>query len=239
MASRHPTVTAAAATLAVAAAALTGCAQPARVRQVHTASSTPPVAAAVIATARQTLTVYRSSGSRLLERLSARTTFGSPRVLLVTATRPGWVQALLPQRPNGATGWVPTSQVQLSQTTYRIQVSLRNHRLTVLHGADVELQTKIATGASATPTPRGTFYVTDLVQVPRDQAAYGPYAFALSGYSPTLRSFDGGDAELALHGTNEPWLLGTSASHGCIRMSNAAIAELAQVLPLGTPVIID
>ena len=85
----------------------------------------------------------------------------------------------------------------------------------------------------------GTFYVTDLVQVPRDQAAYGPYAFALSGYSPTLRSFDGGDAELALHGTNEPWLLGTSASHGCIRMSNAAIAELAQVLPLGTPVIID
>ncbi|WP_295854718.1 L,D-transpeptidase [uncultured Microbacterium sp.] len=33
--------------------------------------------------------------------------------------------------------------------------------------------------------------------------------------------------------------MGQSASHGCIRLSNADITELANLLPLGTPITIS
>jgi L,D-transpeptidase YbiS len=39
-----------------------------------------------------------------------------------------------------------------------------------------------------------------------------------------------------IHGTNQEALLGQPASHGCIRMANADIAELYDRAPLNTPV---
>jgi lipoprotein-anchoring transpeptidase ErfK/SrfK len=58
----------------------------------------------------------------------------------------------------------------------------------------------------------------------------------LSAYSDVLYSFGGGPGQIGLHGTNEPSALGTNVSHGCIRISNVAITQLARILPLGTPV---
>jgi putative cell wall-binding protein len=40
----------------------------------------------------------------------------------------------------------------------------------------------------------------------------------------------------AIHGTNEPWVIGTKASHGCIRMYNNDVLELFPQVPLGTVV---
>ncbi len=37
-----------------------------------------------------------------------------------------------------------------------------------------------------------------------------------------------------IHGTNQPWVIGTMASHGCIRMYNWDILELWPQVPLGT-----
>jgi len=37
-----------------------------------------------------------------------------------------------------------------------------------------------------------------------------------------------------IHGTNEPWVIGTQASHGCIRMYNKDVLELWPQVPLGT-----
>ncbi len=73
----------------------------------------------------------------------------------------------------------------------------------------------------------------------RQTGPYGPYAFGLSGHSPTLRSFAGGDAQLGLHGTDQPRLLGRSVSHGCIRIANDVVRRLAGLLPLGTPVVVQ
>ena len=88
------------------------------------------------------------------------------------------------------------------------------------------------------PTPTGTFYITELLKQSNAQGAYGPYAFGLSAFSNVLQSFGGGPGQIGLHGTNEPGVLGTSASHGCIRVSNTIIVRLAGLLPLGTPVVI-
>ena len=40
-----------------------------------------------------------------------------------------------------------------------------------------------------------------------------------------------------IHGTNQPWVIGTQASHGCIRMYNKDILKLWPQVPLGTYVI--
>lgn len=39
-----------------------------------------------------------------------------------------------------------------------------------------------------------------------------------------------------IHGTNQESLIGQPASHGCIRMRNQEIAELFDLIPVGTPV---
>ena len=91
-------------------------------------------------------------------------------------------------------------------------------------------------GTGDTPTPVGEFYLTELLAPPNPNGAYGPYAFGLSGFSDTLTTFNGGPGQLGIHGTNQPNLIGTKVSHGCIRMSNENITALSQLLPLGTPV---
>jgi lipoprotein-anchoring transpeptidase ErfK/SrfK len=47
------------------------------------------------------------------------------------------------------------------------------------------------------------------------------------------------DRYIYFHGTNREDLIGTPASHGCIRMKNADIAELFEVVPVGARVLID
>ena len=39
-----------------------------------------------------------------------------------------------------------------------------------------------------------------------------------------------------IHGTPEEGLIGTPASHGCIRMTNADVADLYERVPIGTQV---
>ena len=42
----------------------------------------------------------------------------------------------------------------------------------------------------------------------------------------------------ALHGTDAPSSIGTSVSHGCVRLRNEDIETLYQMVPVGTPVYI-
>ncbi len=162
-----------------------------------------------------------------------------PLVMLVRARQPNWVQVLLPIRPNGSLGWVRASTVTLEPDPYRITVSLSAHQLTVYDGNAVLLQDTVADGAPATPTPPGTYYIRVLLKAPDPTTIYGPYAYGLSGHSDALTTFDGGDAELGVHGNNDASVLGHDVTHGCIRMSNAKITQLAGILPLGTPVTIS
>ncbi|MCP5032969.1 MAG: L,D-transpeptidase [Actinomycetia bacterium] len=100
----------------------------------------------------------------------------------------------------------------------------------------VVFTTKIAIGTGETPTPIGSLFTTVLYEVPDPSGPYGPYAFALSGFSEVLSSFGGGDGLIGIHGTNDPSSLGTEVSHGCIRIPNDLITQMAEMVPLGTPV---
>ena len=147
-----------------------------------------------------------------------------------------WIEVHLPMRPNGSTGWVRGDAVALSATPYRLVIDTSDHRLDVFRDGALELSTTIGVGTGATPTPLGRFYLAELLQPPDPGGAYGPFAFGLSGYSEVLESFNGGDGIVGIHGTNEPQLLGTDVSHGCVRVDNDVIIRLAETVPVGTPV---
>jgi lipoprotein-anchoring transpeptidase ErfK/SrfK len=169
-----------------------------------------------------------------------------PQVYLVKQQRnDGWVKVLLPVRPNGSSGWVKGSDITVSPNTFRIDVSLGAHTITVHKGGDVIYTGPVAVGATdpplpdvgkPTPTPTGEYYLRVLLQNPDPTSVYGPYAYGLSSHSDALDSYAGGDAEVGIHGNNDASVLGKNATHGCIRMDNDAITMLAKQLPLGTPV---
>ena len=150
--------------------------------------------------------------------------------------RDGWVKVLLPVRPNGSTGWVKSTDVRLVPSRYRIDVDLSEHRLTVYEGDEVFLEDTVAIGKPESPTPIGKFYIRILVKPPDPTTVYGPYAFGLSSHSDAFAEFNGGEAQVGIHGNNDASVLGTAASAGCVRMGNDAITRLASTLPLGTPV---
>jgi lipoprotein-anchoring transpeptidase ErfK/SrfK len=184
------------------------------------------------------IALYRSPGAkRPFLRLSNPNRHGVPLVFLVKERRPGgWEKVYVPIRPNGSTAWIRGRQVTLAVNPYRIRVSLGAHTITVWKGARVFHREPAGVGRSIVPTPAGTYYLAELLAQPNPSGAYGPYAFGLSAYSNVLYSFGGGPGQIGLHGTNNPASLGTNASHGCIRISNAGIVKLARILPLGTPV---
>lgn len=163
------------------------------------------------------------------------TYYKNPLVVQVVANQGDWLQVAVLARPNHQTGWVKASDVELGITDYRAELDLSTYTLHVYKAADLFLETKVAIGKDSTPTPLGTFFLTEVIKNSSDGGIYGAYIMPTSGYSEVLDSFDGGLPQIAMHGTNQPELLGTKASNGCIRMSNEAITKLATNVPPGTP----
>ncbi len=162
---------------------------------------------------------------------------GAPLTLLVAATQGDWLQVHLAQRPNGSTGWVKADAVQQHRLEYSLEASTEANTLTLLKNGQVVKSFSAATGTGGTPTPHGAFFITELLEPTNE--GYGPFAFGLSAFSDVLSSFGGGPGQIGLHGTDDVESIGQSASHGCIRLSNADITELANLLPLGTPITIS
>jgi lipoprotein-anchoring transpeptidase ErfK/SrfK len=145
----------------------------------------------------------------------------------------------VPYRGADATGWIPLKGLARSWTPYSVHVDLSRHELTVLRLNKVILRVAAATGAPASPTPPGHYFVTDRVPV-YVGSPFGSFAFGLSGIQTHLPAgWRGSGNQLAIHGTNDPGSIGRSASAGCIRVSEPSLAGLRPILVLGTPVVIS
>jgi lipoprotein-anchoring transpeptidase ErfK/SrfK len=151
----------------------------------------------------------------------------------------GWVEVELPIRPNRSVGWIPTAAATFTVTSYRVDVSLTARTITVTNSGRLVLTSPVAVGAPATPTPPAHTYLWELVRPSNPAGAYGPFIFGLGLYSDSLSVFNGGDAQIGIHGQDEPWSIGHAASHGCVRLPNDVMSKLAGILPLGTPVTIS
>jgi len=203
----------------------------------ETPTTPAPAAPATSATATgATLEVFAEPGGAVTTTLTNPQESGAPLTLLVAATRGDWLQVHLAQRPNGSTGWVKADAVQQHSLEYSLEASTETNTLTLLKNGQTVKTFSAATGTGGTPTPHGAFFLTELLEPTNE--GYGPFAFGLSAFSDVLSSFGGGPGQIGLHGTDDVESIGQSASHGCIRLSNPDITELANLLPLGTPITI-
>jgi len=227
--------------LALSAPLAAGAATPERgaVAQAPVRTLASPQA---VASARGTIvSLYASPTSRTPYRVLSAPAGGQPLVFLVSelSLAPSWVRVYLPLRPNGSQAWIHGSAVQLASDNYLVEANLTRHRLYVFSGSRPIVSAPVGVGRSVLPTPTGVYYLVGLLKQPDPHGEYGPYAFGLSAYSDVLQSFGGGPGEIGLHGTDVPSSVGGSLSHGCLRLSNSMITELARILPLGTPVVIS
>jgi lipoprotein-anchoring transpeptidase ErfK/SrfK len=146
-----------------------------------------------------------------------------------------WVKARLPILPNGSTGWIPRSALGgYGTVTTRLVIDRRRLTATLLRSGRPIWHAPIGIGTDASPTPAGEFYVRNRLTRYRSPF-YGPVAFGTSARSATLTDWPGGGF-IGIHGTDRPDLIPGRVSHGCIRLRNAAIARLARLMPIGTPV---
>lgn len=149
-----------------------------------------------------------------------------------------WLRVRLPIRPNGSTGWIRGDSVEVTALRYRILISQRLHRLTLLRDGKKVKSTRVVLGAPKTPTPNGSFAVLEVVRQPKGEVI-GPWALHVTAHSGVLDNYGGGPGRVALHGRSGSLLkdpLGSDRSHGCIRMPNAFITMLHDVAIEGTPV---
>ena len=164
--------------------------------------------------------------------------FGGELALLVTEGREvdPWIQVQLVGRPNGRAAWIRSSDVTFRSHRFHVTVAVGERMLRAYEGDTLLAETQVVVGTPATPTPLGRFFMNAIVPQANRGGAYGPFILSISSFSETLATFDGGLPEIAIHGTNQPSLLGRAASNGCVRIPNDVVERLAGLLPLGTPV---
>ncbi|HEY4938396.1 MAG TPA: L,D-transpeptidase [Actinomycetota bacterium] len=174
------------------------------------------------------------TGGPVVNHIAGSNVLGQREALLVTdASVPGWYQVELPVKPNGSTGWVQASSVTTRTVTYFIRVHQSQFKLDLYNNGAVQQSFTVAVGAPSTPTPNGNFFVWATQDW--NSAPYAVGIFALSGFSPVLDNWPGG-GRTGIHGWQDTSILGTPASHGCVRMGPADFARLMHTIPLGTPV---
>ena len=182
------------------------------------------------------------AGSHAIARLHYDTEDGYPEVYLILkrysdSNGKRWFKVRLPMRPNGRSGWVPSSALGRVHTV-RTFLRVDKHRLraTLYRRGKRIWRAPVGIGKPGTETPGGRFWIRERLHVPSRGSLYGPLAFGTAAYSK-LSDWPGGGV-IGIHGTNEPGLIPGRPSHGCVRVRNRAILRLGKLMPIGTPVLI-
>jgi lipoprotein-anchoring transpeptidase ErfK/SrfK len=127
-----------------------------------------------------------------------------------------------------------------------VSVDRATHTLRLFRGLRLVRTYPVAVGASGFETPAGLRHVIYKDKNPSWTAPNRPWAYPYQG-----QTFPAGDSRnplrawfialgdaIGIHGTSEEWTVGSSASHGCIRMHAQDVSRLAPLMPVGTPVLI-
>lgn len=144
-----------------------------------------------------------------------------------------WAKVLLSSRPNGLQGWVSDEFLDFTFNPNRIVVDQSERTLSVYRSGRRRMVMPAGVGKPATPTPNGLFAIESHIPTP-NEGAYGPMVLVLTGHSPVLYKFDGGDGRLAIHGTNKRSSVGRAESYGCVRLGNRNVLRLSKIVPDGT-----
>ena len=109
-----------------------------------------------------------------------------------------------------------------SSIPYMIQISVAKRKLSLYHNGRLVKIYPIAVGKMLTHTPAGDFIIVN-----RQYNPGGP--FGVLWLSLSKKGY-------GIHGTNDPSSIGKAVSHGCVRMYNRDVLQLAEMVPNGTRV---
>jgi hypothetical protein len=140
---------------------------------------------------------------------------------------------------------VTTASLRKRYPAY-ISVDRGTHTLRLFRALRLVRTYPVAVGAAGFETPSGLRHVIYKDRNPSWTAPNRPWAYPYQG-----QTFPPGDSRnplrawfialgdgIGIHGTSEEWTVGTSASHGCIRMHASDVDQVAKLTPVGTPVLI-
>jgi lipoprotein-anchoring transpeptidase ErfK/SrfK len=205
-----------------------------------TAASAKPAAPRPfrLARVRGSLALSDRPGGPATGSVGTTTEFGSAQVLGVAAQRGKWLGVVTSQRDNGRLAWVRRDQVSIARTRWSLHADLSKRTLTLRRNGRAVKRLKVAIGRPGSDTPTGRFAITDKLPGTNYGPYYGCCILALSGHQPNTPPGWTGGNRLAIHGTDSPSTIGTPASAGCLRASDADLRVLMDKVPLGTPVFI-
>src|SRR4051794_20884007 len=140
---------------------------------------------------------------------------------------------------------VTTASLRKRYPAY-ISIDRGTHTLRLFRALRLVRTYSVAVGAAGYETPAGLRHVLYKDKNPSWTAPNRPWASPYQG-----QTFPPGDSRnplrawfialgdgIGMHGTSEEWTVGTSASHGCIRMHANDVDQVAKLTPIGTPVLI-
>jgi lipoprotein-anchoring transpeptidase ErfK/SrfK len=120
---------------------------------------------------------------------------------------------------------------------FSITVDLSDRMLYVMRGDETTREYRVAIGKPQHPTPRGSFRVQRLIWNPRWVPPDAEWAKGKRARDPGDPRNPMGRVKIFfrqpdyyIHGTRETDSLGEAESHGCIRMRNADVIELARLV---------
>lgn len=126
------------------------------------------------------------------------TQFG-PTWLPVVGRSDGWVQVLLPSKPNRSTGWLRDDGLDRAASAYLIRVHTGSRTIELFQQGKSLGRWKAGVGAKKTPTPPGRTFLLGSIIDPKRSAS--PIVLPLGAHSPSRhvrwRTWYGRDPRLA------------------------------------------
>jgi hypothetical protein len=177
----------------------------------------------------------------VLARVGSKTPFGSQRALSVVATRHGhWLAVTEAGVGNNRVVWVDAKSggLRYARTRFELDIDLSGRTLVVRRNGVAVRRLSVGVGRAGSPTPTGTFAVTDKLNGGSYSASYGCCILALSATQPNLPAGWTGGNRIAIHGTLSAGDFGRAVSAGCVHASDSDLRYLMRNVPLGTPVVI-
>ncbi len=171
--------------------------------------------------------------------LYAETVFGNRLALRVEEydTSGNWARVQIPVRPNGTTAWVQTAFFTEERHDYHITIDVSENLVNVYKGDELLVEQIAVMGRDSRPTPVVRSYIDEKIAGDSLGPAYGSWVLSIAAFSEALGTFGGGGMpKLALHGTNQPDLMGQYVSSGCVRVPNEIIEFIAERVPVGATV---